>query len=325
MEKLVSVITPVYNAEKTIERCIKSIIEQTYRTFEFILVDDGSTDSSYFICDSLKNGDARIVLVHQENQGVSEARNTGLRKSKGEFIFFVDADDYIEPTFIENFMKYPHNYPYVAGGYVDSNNWILPTQELNIGLNDYIENCEKYYHMVPSVHVTGNRYSAKIIKDHRISFESGCKIGEDIKFNASYIGMCDVLCVSSNHEYHYTVSANSLVNSFHEERLKEEKEEAILREKLFKNNDYFQLIKYIHWHTALEHYYSYLKSDKYKKIAASRLKESMSDKYFRRSIKYMVKEGTVDMKIEGVCLFLHNYQLYKDILKIILRLKTERH
>ena len=90
---LISVIIPVYNVEKYLHRCLDSVIEQTYKNLEVILIDDGSTDHSGEICDDYAAKDVRIHVIHQENQGVSAARNKGLDNVKGEYITFVDSDD----------------------------------------------------------------------------------------------------------------------------------------------------------------------------------------------------------------------------------------
>ena len=92
-EALVSVIVPVYNSEKNLEKCIESILQQTWKNLEIILVDDGSTDNSPAICDELHKRDIRIHVIHQKNQGVSCARNVGLECANGEYIAFVDSDD----------------------------------------------------------------------------------------------------------------------------------------------------------------------------------------------------------------------------------------
>lgn len=88
-----SIIVPVYNTEKELERCVRSVIYQTYQEFELILVDDGSKDRSGVLCDGFAAEDSRIVAIHQKNAGCSEARNTGIRASKGEYLIFVDSDD----------------------------------------------------------------------------------------------------------------------------------------------------------------------------------------------------------------------------------------
>ena len=90
-----SVIIPVYNVEKYINRCLKSILSQRYNDLEIILIDNGSTDRSGSICDIYANEDANISVYHIENHGVGSARNFGLSKARGEFIYFVDSDDYL--------------------------------------------------------------------------------------------------------------------------------------------------------------------------------------------------------------------------------------
>ena len=100
-EDLVSVIVPVYNVENYLRECIDSIVAQTYRNIEVILIDDGSNDSSGEICDEYADKDNRVKVIHKENGGVSAARNTGLDVAKGEWISYVDSDDYIEDTMLE--------------------------------------------------------------------------------------------------------------------------------------------------------------------------------------------------------------------------------
>lgn len=101
MQPLISVIVPVYNVEAYLKRCINSIINQTYKKIEIILVDDGSTDNSCKICDEYKKKDERIQVIHKTNGGLSDARNVGKKTSKGDYICFIDSDDYIETNYIE--------------------------------------------------------------------------------------------------------------------------------------------------------------------------------------------------------------------------------
>ena len=100
-DRLVSVIIPVYNVEKYLEKCVLSVLNQTYKNLEIILVDDGSTDSSSELCEKLKTLDNRIIVVHKINGGLSDARNAGLNVCKGDYIFFLDSDDYIKSNTIE--------------------------------------------------------------------------------------------------------------------------------------------------------------------------------------------------------------------------------
>ena len=98
---MISVIVPVYKVEPYLRRCIDSILCQTYRDFELILVDDGSPDNCGAICDEYATKDSRVVVIHQENGGLSAARNAGIDASKGEYLSFVDSDDWIHPEMLQ--------------------------------------------------------------------------------------------------------------------------------------------------------------------------------------------------------------------------------
>ncbi|MBQ8040126.1 MAG: glycosyltransferase family 2 protein, partial [Lachnospiraceae bacterium] len=104
-QPLISIIIPVYNIEEYLPRCIESVLGQTYANIEVILVDDGSKDKSGEICDSYQKRDSRVRVIHKENGGSSSARNAGIADAKGEFIGFVDSDDYVETTMYETMMQ----------------------------------------------------------------------------------------------------------------------------------------------------------------------------------------------------------------------------
>ena len=105
MGSLISVIIPVYKVERYLPRCIDSILSQTYKNIELLLIDDGSPDSSGDICDEYAEKDPRVRMFHKENGGVSSARNLGLDEAKGDYIGFVDSDDYIAPGMYEKLVE----------------------------------------------------------------------------------------------------------------------------------------------------------------------------------------------------------------------------
>ena len=117
---LVSVIVPVYNVEKYLDECISSVVNQTWPHLEILLIDDGSTDSSGIICDAWKEKDPRIIVFHRENSGVSATRNYGIIKSRGSYIFYLDADDFIDSRTIEDLLQSIQNTgaDLGAGGFV---------------------------------------------------------------------------------------------------------------------------------------------------------------------------------------------------------------
>lgn len=127
LKNMISVIIPVYNVEKYIDRCVTSIVNQTYKHLEIILVDDGSTDQSGKICDNWKMKDSRILVIHKSNHGVSSARNRGLRLAKGQFISFIDADDWIDLDMYEKLIKYMNNNNADIGicGYIKESNTLI--------------------------------------------------------------------------------------------------------------------------------------------------------------------------------------------------------
>ncbi len=104
-DKLISVIVPVYNAEKTLARCLESIQRQTYTNWEAVLVDDGSEDNSSSLCKRYADIDRRFSLIHQAHCGIGSARNAGIRNSAGAYIAFADADDYAEPQMLEKLYR----------------------------------------------------------------------------------------------------------------------------------------------------------------------------------------------------------------------------
>lgn len=105
METIISVIVCVYNVKQFLNDCIESVVRQTYKDIEILLIDDGSTDGSSDICDAWEKKDERIRVFHKENGGVSTARNAGLKEARGEYIFFIDSDDIIKPFFLEKLVK----------------------------------------------------------------------------------------------------------------------------------------------------------------------------------------------------------------------------
>lgn len=104
-EELVTIIVPVYNVEKYLDRCINSLLDQTYEELEILLIDDGSNDSCHEICDNFSKRNKKIHVIHKKNGGLASARNTGIEQAKGKYITFVDGDDYVTPFYVENLVN----------------------------------------------------------------------------------------------------------------------------------------------------------------------------------------------------------------------------
>lgn len=138
MKQLVSVVVPVYNAEKNLSKCIESLLAQTYEDIEIILVDDESKDSSLNICEAYAARDSRIVVLQQKNAGCGEARNTGIAKAQGAYVATVDSDDWVEPDYIEAMMSVALKDPEIdyvkCGFYYVSGNEVTGTENWKSGI-----------------------------------------------------------------------------------------------------------------------------------------------------------------------------------------------
>lgn len=320
---LVSVIVPVYNTEEYLPQCIESILNQTWKEIQLILVDDGSADRSYQICLEYASRHPNIEVYHQENRGVSAARNTALDHLRGEYVFFVDSDDFVQPTFIEDLMAVG-DYPYIGAGYTEesASHWQCHAEDCVISMNEYKSNAGNH-HRVPSVHVIGNRYARSIIENHHVRFDEAIRIGEDLRFNVEYFSHIDVLRAVDQCSYMYRMREGSAIHSFWPDRLEEERGEAQARETLLGGSEDFDMIKYIHWHIAMEHYYQYTgRTSDHRQTANQKLAEAVWDPYFRQAIPWIIRNGSKDMVLEAICVKLGSYKLYKSLWAGLLRVRS---
>lgn len=142
--KKVSIVVPVYNVEKFLMYCLESITSQTYSDIEILLIDDGSTDGSGIICDTQADKDPRIRVVHQKNQGLSGARNTGIRAAEGEYITFIDSDDIIDSRYVEYLISSIGDSDIAACDFVNVPEEYMHTDEKDISVIEpiYLTNVE---------------------------------------------------------------------------------------------------------------------------------------------------------------------------------------
>lgn len=202
-----SVIIPVYNVENYIEECIVSILKQSYTEFELILVDDGSTDRSGYICDAFAKEDARIRVIHKKNGGVSSARNTGIDNAKYEYIMFIDSDDYIERDYLRIHMACKDEADSVISGIkfvgeqYDSYSCTLPNCFITKKTIDhyYIKLDKEYVFYA----IYGKVYKRSIINEYNIRFSADYSILEDSAFVFEYLGKCERIRVLDYVGYNY--------------------------------------------------------------------------------------------------------------------------
>jgi len=223
MSCLVSIIVPVYKVEEYIDKCIKSILTQSLVDIEIIMVDDGSPDNCGDIADSYAKEDSRVKVVHKKNGGLSSARNAGIDVATGEYIGFVDSDDWIEPNMMEtmyNAAKQEEadlvicNYRRIYDDRVEDNYLKLQdeTIELNkIGINEYFS---EYFFPYIHGHEAWNKiYKREIIENNKLKFEKNIDVfSEDMLFNLDVLCHVDKICSVNLTLYNYLQRENSIMN-----------------------------------------------------------------------------------------------------------------
>lgn len=213
MRKVVSVIVPVYNCEKYIKKCLKSILSQTYADIEILVVNDGSTDNSQKIIDNFAQDDERIHRMYQKNQGVAAARNYALSCAKGDYYLFVDGDDYVGKDYVKDLVHcaQSNQSDMVICGYtlVYSNRGkssiVMP------GIYKKNEHEEWAYRICS---VCGRLYASEFWKKHELHFitEKGAR-AEDVPIALYYNAMADNICVIRKTDYYYVQREGSAMNS----------------------------------------------------------------------------------------------------------------
>lgn len=184
----ISVIVPVYNAESTIRRCVDSILAQTYTDFECLLIDDGSKDLSRAICDEYAEKDSRVRVFHKENGGVSSARNVGLDNMRGEWVTFVDSDDYLQSGFLESLAFFSDS-DLVIGNciWVNDNEEKLLVNDIPSGIFTKEVILPKYLYGVEFNVPWGKLFKSSVIATKDIRFKMDMRVAEDLCFVYQYL------------------------------------------------------------------------------------------------------------------------------------------
>ena len=205
----ISVIVPVYNAAKYLIQCIDSILGQDFINFELLLIDDGSKDNSGLICDEYAQKDKRVKVFHKENGGVSSARNLGIDNSQGEFVVFIDSDDYVDSDYLTILMS-GGNADLVVSGYI---NTYCP--EVNssypdsLYVSEQISTCLVWLLNEEPLRVPwGKRLKLNILKNNAIYFDKSISFGEDTVFVQTYLIYCNTVALQNGMPYHYRVEQN---------------------------------------------------------------------------------------------------------------------
>lgn len=226
MDTLVSVIVPVYNVEKYLDRCVESLVTQSYPNLEIILVDDGSKDRSSAMCDSWSCRDHRVTVIHKENAGAGMARNTGLNHASGRYVLFVDSDDYIHPAVVEKCLYEAENTKadIVMFGRNDvfADGRVIPKPVRKDKLHFFGREVQTdilpglfTYKRGMGTSVWGKLYNLELIQRNGIKFRSEREVlSEDACFNLSIFSLVSSVSILPEQMYYYYKNDNSLSHSY---------------------------------------------------------------------------------------------------------------
>jgi glycosyltransferase involved in cell wall biosynthesis len=218
---IISIIVPIYNVEKYLHRCIDSILAQTFTDFECILIDDGSPDNCPAICDEYAAKDSRIVVIHQKNAGVSAARNAGLNIARGEWIGFVDSDDWCDTGMFqflhENAVKHNADVSICGIKYVNGNT-VIQTKKIASLILDRKNAILKLFDPNYYGGYSFNKLIKKIyIDEYKIRYDENLRFMEDTFFFLEIFKCINSVIYSSMPYYNYFQHAQSVINRFHKE------------------------------------------------------------------------------------------------------------
>lgn len=229
--ELVSIIVPLYNAENYIESNVKSILSQSYKNLEVIYVNDGSTDSSLPILKSLVNKDSRIKIISQQNQGASVARNNGMKEATGEFLMFIDADDYIEVDMVLSLVKLMKVKDVDLVISCLNINYYNNQMKLERTIKNFLKEekitgnkniAENIVYMFENESINGptcKLYKSDIIKKNNIKMPKHIHLQEDLYFNVQYLKYCNSIYTTAKAYYYYNhFPTESVTSRFYSEK-----------------------------------------------------------------------------------------------------------
>lgn len=219
----ISIIVPVYNAEKYLHRCVDSILNQTFADFELIIVDDGSCDNCAVICDQYAITDNRVCVIHKQNGGVSSARNAGIEIARGKYIMFCDSDDYVSNKWCEQLYRVVISNPraficcslerIVEDGNCTPNG---NDELLNNSVESFITTSYfDIYKKGLSAYCWNKIFLSEVIRMYGLRFDTKRKIGEDAEFCVKYCEYCSSCLYIPNALYYYIQQPNSAMHNYY--------------------------------------------------------------------------------------------------------------
>ena len=310
--KKISVIVPVYNIEEYLERTLESLVNQTYKNLEIILINDGSTDSSKEICDKYKKKDKRVVVIHKDNEGVSIARNKGLELATGDFIGFVDSDDVISLDMYEILYKNIIN----TSADISVCNFKTFSKDIDFEYNKNIKIFKKKEALEDIISdgiITNFLWNKLFKKDifNNIKFPEK-KIYEDLYVMPKLIEKIEILCFDYSKLYGYFKRENSYVNTYNKEKNKNYLE--------FCDGCYKYLSKYKYLNNYLENYRCFYIYSAFLQCSKSKCIDIINSNYmneyykiFKKNFKYLNNKVSLKRKVLFYILYINKNIFYKIV------------
>ena len=310
MSTKISIVIPVFNSSKTIKNTLNSVINQSFSNYEVICINDGSTDNTKEIIEEMMIGYSNIRLYNQSNSGVSSARNFGIEKSTGEYVLFLDGDDFLKEDYLEKFAKYFGKYDVIKGLLNDGKE--IQTNYINHIVNfDFISK----QMAINSVfnYSTGQIIKRKVLIEKNIRFDEGITFGEDLLFNYYLYKQSNSVLIIDNPGYIYIPNEYSYTNNY---TLDKVKRKCIDLKEVYSQMGYDYYIN-ICWYKICINLKNYISINNTSYSAFKQLFESVYDsKIFGRIYKYKSVKDTLLMNI-----LVRNRLLYFFIIKYLKKLK----
>lgn len=309
----VSIIMPIYNVEKYLGKAIKSVLNQTYKDIELILVNDGSPDDSDKICRFYEKLDKRVSVIHQKNAGAGYARNAGLEKARGQYIYFADPDDYLELNLIEENIKLARSSGadvVVFGFYEEflnnngnfTNTVKSPVLKETTSTLQFRNDFREFYRFTPYA-LWNKLYKRDYVKNNENRF-SNQSIGEDALFNQAVYRNLGNVVFNKKAYYHYVYREGSAVNHYTKNRFEQEykvaQQFATLMDEWGKENEYTDLISKEYWNSIyleLKNLTS-IECPLNQKEKVDRLKEIMKKHGLKQAVEKLDRENEQNKFVE---------------------------
>ncbi len=211
---MISVVVSVYNMERYLDRCIESLLNQTYQDFELILVDDGSTDNSPKMCDEWASKNDKISVIHKPNGGLPSARNCGIEHANGEFIIFPDPDDWVAPQYLERLLSLRSEYQAdlsICGRFRGD---VIMDKDATLSVMDMEDALEKLMYPSSFCGFAWNKlYSMNVIKQNDLRYDEELLMLQDLHFNVRYFQLCSKIVYDPAPLYHYSIDTGGVTTS----------------------------------------------------------------------------------------------------------------